>query len=766
MSTTPPKDGSQRMRDPAITAVVAVALGVVCRLLVLHVFNLHLPYLPFLPFLLGAVLYGGIWAGVLALIGFVTVSAIDLEPTDLIQTSSAATGLLLFCATAACVLAAGQWANLLRGRALQAYAVLRESEERLHVALEAGQMGTWEWTIADGRVRWSTGLEKIHGRLPGTFKGSFEDALSYVHPDDRERLVSAVHDAIARRVDHHLEYRIITAQGRERWVEARAKVLYDEDDAPQRMTGVCMDVTEQREAARLLADANRHFKVLTETVPDFVWSCGADGRVDYLNPQYVEFTGLTVDRVNEKWHTVVHPDDVPKVENAWAASLRYSEPFELEYRFRRAVDGEYRWFLTRTVAVRDDAGVLVRWVGTATDLHEAKMAAEEREHLLAAERAARAEVERASRVKDEFLANLSHELRTPLTPVLLTVALLESNSSLPAGVREDVNTIRRNVELEARLIDDLLDLTRISRGKIKYDFHNVDLHLLVRSAVGICCTDGKLSVQCDLSARHHHVHGDPARLQQVFWNLLNNSWKFTPAGGRLIIRSADAGEDKVSVEVTDTGAGMDPELLPRVFDAFEQGDALHARKFGGLGLGLAICQALVLAHGGTITAHSDGPGKGATFTVELPTAAVMEPSEPVQRPQPLAPVNGEKALKLLLVEDHPATLSVMVKLLGQMGYEVTGAASMTEGLEAAGKRQYDLLISDLGLPDGTGHELMQQVRRMYGIKGIALSGYGMDEDIARSRESGFEEHVVKPVDFQVLQTVIARVTAGAHFSER
>jgi PAS domain S-box-containing protein len=762
MSTMLAADGSRRTRDPVLTAVAAVALGLGCRLLVFHVFHIRLPYLPLLPCLMGAVLYGGIWAGVLAFIGFVGFSALDLEPTELIRASGAATGLLLFCAAAACVLGLGEWANRTKGHALRASTVLRESEERLRVALEAGQMGTWEWSIAEQRVRWSAALEKIHGRLPGTFKGSFEEVLADIHPEDRERFLSAVRDAVTRRVDYQLEYRIITPDGQERWLESRGKVFSDEEGSPQRMTGVCMDVTGQHESAQRLADAHRHFQVLTETVPDFVWSCAADGRVDYLNPQYVTFTGLTVDEVNEQWHTVVHPDDVAKVVSAWTASLRNAEPFELEYRFLRARDGAYRWFLTRTVAVRDDAGTLVRWVGTATDSHEAKVAAEERERLLAAERAARADVERASRVKDDFLAALSHELRTPLTPVLLTVSSLESQASLSAQAREDVQNIRRHVELEARLIDDLLDLTRIARGKIKYDFRNVDLHQLIHSALGICCTDGRLSVEYDLSARRHHVHGDPARLQQIFWNLLNNSWKFTGPGGKLIVRSADVGEDKVSVEVSDSGAGIDPELLPRVFDAFEQGDAIRARKFGGLGLGLAICKALVQAHGGAIRAHSDGPGSGCTFAVELPTVAAVEQPEPARPPQSIAPVERGTELRLLLVEDHPATLSVMTKLLRQMGHQVVGAASVAEGLAAAGKGPYDLLISDLGLPDGTGHDLMQQLRKMYDLKGIALSGYGMDDDITRSLESGFAEHVVKPVDFQRLQAVIARVTANGH----
>jgi PAS domain S-box-containing protein len=759
VNTLPAQIGFRAGLRVWLTAAIAVAVGVASRALLLHVFNVNSPYLTFLPCVLVAVLLGGTFSGLLTLFAFVALSAVAPEPTTLVRTSGPLSGLFLFCALASCLLVAGHWANLTRRRALLASEVLGASEDRLRVALEAGKMGTWEWMIATGRVIWSPGLEAIHGRAPGTFKGTFDDVLSDIYAGDRERVAASLQNAVARKSEYHIEYRIVTGQGEDRWLESRGRVFCDKAGVPQRMTGICMDVSNHREAERRLAAATRHFKVLTETVPELVWSCSPDGRVEYVNPQYVAFTGINLAEVNKAWRSVVHPEDVSNVEEAWGVSLRDGRPFELEYRFRCAADGQYRWFLSRTVPVRDDAGELVLWVGTATDLHEAKVATQERDVLLAAERAAREEAERAGRVKDQFLAVLSHELRTPLTPVLLTISLLESHPELPDDVKIDINTIRRNVELEARLIDDLLDLTRIARGKISYDFQTVDVHLLIRSAMGVSCTDGMLSVECDLAAKNHHMRGDPARLQQVFWNLLNNAWKFTPRGGSLIIRSVDAGRDRLRVEVIDNGAGIDPQVLPRIFDAFEQGDTVRARKFGGLGLGLAISKALVQAHNGTISGASRGLGQGSTFTVELPTVAVARASERRPAPPDMTPVNGSGSLRVLLVEDHSMTLSALTKLLRQMGHQVVGAATFGEGLKAAGLGPYDLLISDLGLPDGTGHDLMREVRRLHGIKGIALSGYGMDEDIARSHEAGFEEHVVKPIDFQRLQAAITRVAA-------
>jgi CheY-like chemotaxis protein len=373
-------------------------------------------------------------------------------------------------------------------------------------------------------------------------------------------------------------------------------------------------------------------------------------------------------------------------------------------------------------------------------------------------RAMAEEAERAGRVKDQFLAVLSHELRTPLSPVLLTISLLESHPELPPALRESVASARRNIELEARLIDDLLDLTRIARGKIKYAFQPLDLHDVIRGAIATCCTDGKLAVHTNYSAERATVRGDSARLQQIFCNLLGNAWKFTAPGGAVTIATENAG-DCIRVEVTDTGAGIEPDVLPRIFDAFEQGDPVRARRFGGLGLGLAIAKALVDAHGGLISAWSDGAGCGARFRVELPIAAATpaDSNGSIDNPRPAA---DPRRLRMLLVEDHPSTLAALERLLKAVGHEVHGVSCVTDALQATRNSHYDLVISDLGLPDGTGYELMHQLRVRHNLRGIALSGFGMEEDITRSREAGFADHLVKPIDLQKLQAAIERAVSG------
>ena len=516
---------------------------------------------------------------------------------------------------------------------------------------------------------------------------------------------------------------------------------------------------ERARALRSVAANEARLRELADAMPQMVWVTRPDGYHEYYNKRWYEFTGVPDGSTDgEAWNGVFHPDDQGRAWAAWRRSLATGEPYEVEYRLRHH-SGEYRWTLGRALPIRDAAGATVRWYGTCTDIDTLKRLQGERESLLASERAAREEAERASEAKSEFLATLSHELRTPLTPVLLTVSLMESHPGLPPDLREDVATIRRNVELESRLISDLLDLTRISNGKMQLDEQDVDLHLVVRRAIDICQREASAKLTVDLRASRHTVRGDSTRLQQVFWNLVNNAIKFTPADGTVTVRSRDAGDGRVAVEVSDTGAGIDPAVLPRLFNAFEQGEARPARTQAGLGLGLAISKKLAEAHGGTITVTSAGRGRGATFTVELPAAEAPLRAAAHQPAPSLA--KAARPLNVLLVEDHAPSLRVMEKLLRRIGHRVTGVTSVASATAAAGQDGYDLIISDLGLPDGSGLDIMRGLRDRYAGRSIALTGYGMESDIAASRAAGFAEHLTKPVDFAALDAAIRRVFADA-----
>ena len=394
----------------------------------------------------------------------------------------------------------------------------------------------------------------------------------------------------------------------------------------------------------------------------------------------------------------------------------------------------------------DDEAILVQLSQMATVAIENLLSAEARE---------------ANRAKDQFIAVLSHELRTPLTPVLALVAGLQGDKRLPNEIQEDLKIIRRNVELEARLIDDLLDLTRISKGKIELHLEVLDANELLREAANICQNDiaeKSIELVVKLDAKRRFVKGDATRLQQVFWNLLKNAVKFTPAKGRITVESTDQGDATFCARVTDTGIGIEPDILPRIFHAFEQGRTAITRQFGGLGLGLAISKALVEQHRGTLVASSAGRGQGATFTITMPVTAEEPRASAFHAPR-LVPAAPLKEIRVLMVEDHRDTARVMAKLLRSNSYHVDAAASVTEAMTFLKSNRYTILVSDIGLPDGSGIDLVRNVQAAQPIPAIALSGFGMEHDIRRSKEAGFAEHLTKPLNFQILIDAIERLTA-------
>ncbi|HWL16329.1 MAG TPA: ATP-binding protein [Opitutus sp.] len=385
--------------------------------------------------------------------------------------------------------------------------------------------------------------------------------------------------------------------------------------------------------------------------------------------------------------------------------------------------------------------------------------------------AAQTASERGNRAKDNFLAALSHELRTPLTPALLTAASLREDSRLPAEVREQLGVIVRNIGVEARLIDDLLDVTKIAQGKLEFRPEFCDAHPLIQFAIDIVRGDAAakdIELVCSLQAQYSGLTADPTRFQQVIWNLLRNAVKFTPVGGKVSVRTLNqVSPDEVRwlrIEVSDTGIGIPPEQLEEIFLPFNQGGLGGDHRFGGVGLGLAIARSIVDLHEGTIGAQSDGPNRGTTFVVELPRATLAAPqlagganaaSTALPSVPGLKDSRAVGALRLLVVEDHASTREALRYLLQKDGYRVTTAGTMAAARAAADGTTFDLVISDLGLPDGSGIDLMREMRTTHGLRGIALSGYGMNEDIARSRDAGFVAHLIKPVGMAELRRVLA-----------
>jgi PAS domain S-box-containing protein len=471
-------------------------------------------------------------------------------------------------------------------------------------------------------------------------------------------------------------------------------------------------------------------------------------------------TGMKV--TYETYLEGVHPDDRHIVHETVRHVRQPGSTgrFDIEYRTIGLADGKERWVAERGRAVLDASGNVTRFIGTMLDITDEKNA----EIIL--ERA-KNEAEEANRAKDRFLAMLSHELRTPLTPVLMTIASLRRDPSLSDDLRRDLEVLQRNVELEALLIDDLLDLTRIAHGKLELHSDAVDVHATIEHALSISAGDlsaKNIRVIRRLEAREHHCWADPARLQQVFWNLIKNSAKFTPIAGQLEISTRNNERHQIMIEITDSGIGIDPKVMPRIFDAFEQGGGVITSKFGGLGLGLAISKRVVDLHHGTIEARSDGPGRGATFTVTLNAMETSLLEGPVlyleSEPDPM------HHIQVLLVEDHEDTAHVLGRILKNAGFEVSHASTVAQAQTLAAARRFDLLISDLGLPDGTGLDLMKALRDAQGMSGIALSGFGTDDDVAASKEAGFAAHLTKPVDWERLRGEIERLMLAKNSAAR
>lgn len=387
-------------------------------------------------------------------------------------------------------------------------------------------------------------------------------------------------------------------------------------------------------------------------------------------------------------------------------------------------------------------------VGMATDITERKIT----EITL---KEAKEAAESASRAKDDFLAALSHELRTPLNPALLLSSARERDEQVPADLRKDFATIRNEIEMEARLIDDLLDLTRISHGKLRLEPQPIELHKLLHASwerLKSEAADKELEVCINLVPPSPWLVGDEVRLQQVFWNVMRNAVRFTPPKGKITIQTHAENHGRHRVEIADSGMGIEAAELERIFTPFEQGASGH--QFGGLGLGLAICRKLIDLHGGRINATSKGPNMGAVFSIDLPSS-----SAPMNATNDVAATFRRDSIKttncrILIVDDHSQTRTTLARLLIQRGHQVATADSVEKALECAETFHFDLLLSDLGLPDGSGHELMQKLRlKRPNFRGIALSGYGMESDVGKSLDAGFQAHLTKPVDIQALENL-------------
>ena len=538
---------------------------------------------------------------------------------------------------------------------------------------------------------------------------------------------------------------------------------------------------ERKRAEEALRASEEKFRILADTAPVMVWVSGADKLRAFFNKPWLEFTGRAMEEeLGYGWAEGVHQEDYDCCLETFNASCDAREPFKMEYRLRRH-DGEYRWILDHGVPRYSPYGDFLGCVGSCIDITERKQVEAREREQLALEQAARATAEAANRSKDEFLTMLSHELRSPLNAVLGYTRMLRCGPVDRDAINKVAAIVERNAKAQLQIIEDLLDSACVTTGKLRIKTRPVDLSTVLESALNTvrAAAEAKgIMLVADFGPRPEEMVGDSARLQQVVWNLLSNGIKFTPEGGRVELQM-DSDANHIRIKVSDTGKGIEPEFLPFVFDHFRQADSSSTRRYGGLGLGLSLAKYLVELHGGTITAASEGAGRGATFTVTLP----RRHPELIAPPPAVAPSEARtggaiilgaalslEGVSVLVVDDQEEARELLVQALGEYGAQVTAASSGAEALALlsdplSGKRP-DALILDIAMPDEDGYTVLNKVRALEAARGdaadqipaIALTAYGRSEDRLRALQEGFQMHITKPVEPTELAVVIASVT--------
>ncbi|MBY0527310.1 MAG: CHASE3 domain-containing protein [Gemmataceae bacterium] len=516
---------------------------------------------------------------------------------------------------------------------------------------------------------------------------------------------------------------------------------------------VFRDISERHRREAELRERERQFRTLAESIPQLCWMANPDGHIFWYNRRWYDYTGTTFGQMEGwGWQSVHDPAELPRVMEQWKASIATGQPLDIVFPLR-GNDGLFHPFLTRVEPVRDGEGEVVRWFGTNTDVSEAKRAEEELRRLAT-------ELSDNDRRKDEFLATLAHELRNPLAPIRNALQILKIAAGNQQVFEQTREMMERQLAHLVRLVDDLLDVSRITRGKIDLRRERVGLAAIIQSAVETSrplIEASKHELTVALPPTPIYVDADVTRLAQVFSNLLNNSAKYTERGGRIWLTVERQGSDVV-VSVKDTGVGIPGNMLPHVFGMFTQVDRSLERSQGGLGIGLTLVKRLVEMHGGTVTAHSDGHGQGSEFIVRLPAVSVRTVGSAVPPSDDPAPSAARPAHRVLVADDNEDAAASLAMLLKVMGHEPHVVHDGAQAVEAATTFKPDVVLLDIGMPKMNGYEAAQRIRQLPGGKSmtlVALTGWGQDEDRRRSEEAGFDHHMVKPVDPAALENLLA-----------
>lgn len=655
---------------------------------------------------------------------------------------------------------------------------LHEREQELRLALGTSKGGLWYWDLSTKEFSWSDENYAVFGLKPGAGAPGYDFWVSLLHIDDRERVERELDRALQEHKEFKTEHRILRPDGEMRRILVKGTTVYNSKGQAVSMSGINLDVTEFRQTEESLYESEERFRQIAENIDAVLWIRNASsGKLEFFSSGSERLWGIPADQLMEgssQWQDFIHSEDRT---DAHAQMLQQVAEGNLDWEYRIVTpEGRLRWVRDRAFPVKDRAGEIRRIVGFSVDTTERKQSEEIRAMLLAREQEAREQAETASRLKDEFLAIVSHELRSPLNAMLGWARVLRSEGVDQQTHDHALQVIEQSAEMQSRLIEDLLDSARIASGKLRIEARAVNLLHAINAAIDTVFQEAErkgVLIETELDAETGDVKGDAERIQQIVWNLLANGVKFTPAGGKIFVTLKQESPWAV-VTVRDTGHGIKAEALPHIFDPFQQADSSNTRRAGGLGLGLALVKNLVELHGGVISAESDGENQGSVFTVRLP----LQGSETLNPGIPIVSkgMSGQlsfppvlEGLRILAVDDEAPARDLVATLLKKFGASVSSAASSVEAMRLLTSQEnsspFDLLVSDIGMPNENGYTLIRRVRQLPvptgQIPAIALTAFGRSEDRISALEAGFQMHVPKPVEPVELMMVIARLTGRA-----
>jgi PAS domain S-box-containing protein len=634
---------------------------------------------------------------------------------------------------------------------------LRHKDARLQIALSAARMATWHWDLVTGKLTCDD------------TSSTWADFVKRVHLDDQHDIRDALNHALREEKNLDLEFRLAQQRDNEyTWVALKAKVFQGEDGRPAYITGVLVDVADRKRSAEALRASEERYRLAARATNDAIWDWDLATDIVQWNEGLRTLFGYVPEQCGRhiSWrHDQIHPDDKQRVVSGIDAVINGGGRFwSDEYRFRCA-NGLYANVTDRAYIEQNESGCATRVIAAMTDVTRLKQAEREREQLLRLEQTARKNAESANRMKDVFLATVSHELRTPITPILGWVDMLRKRTPDQQFLLRGLGIIDRNARAQARLIEDLLDVSRIITGKLHLKIQTAQIQPIVQAAIDSLqpAADSKgvrLEASCETPSVESAV--DPDRLQQVVWNLLSNAIKFTSAGGIVRVTS-QLRQGELSIVVTDNGEGIDLEFLPHVFERFSQADTTSMRTHGGLGVGLAIVRHIVDLHGGHVNVHSEGKGHGASFTVTLPARMADKPATSRKSRRNEDKATSLKDVRVLVVEDEADTREFLATVLRDEGAAVTTAGSVREALATLQTDLPGIVISDIAMPDENGYALLEKLRKMEQTNGwtrrpaIALTAYAREEDRKLVLDAGFEMHISKPFEPPKLIAAILEV---------